>query len=204
MDRKEHWNSSYSSKEPNSWSWYQESPETSIDLIKASGVAATGNIIDVGGGASTLTQALLKENFSAISVLDISSVALEANRKNLGLDGDRITWIESDITSFSTSDRYDLWHDRAVFHFLTDPADQEKYRQVLYKHLKPGGHLIVSTFALDGPKKCSGLDIQQNDAESLHKALGGDRLVLKESREEQHQTPSGKSQKFIYCRFICL
>jgi SAM-dependent methyltransferase len=202
MDRKAHWNKAYSGRDADSWSWFQDSPVVSLGLIKACGLSAGASIIDVGGGGSTLTGELLGQGFTALSVLDISSNALKKSRERLGADvAGGVTWIESDITGFSSDDRFDLWHDRAVFHFLTDAGDRERYREVLFRHLKPGGYLVVSTFAFDGPKKCSGLDIVGNDAESLHEALGGDRLQMLESREEEHVTPKGGKQKFIYGRF---
>ncbi|MBF0444792.1 MAG: class I SAM-dependent methyltransferase [Magnetococcales bacterium] len=201
MDRKAHWDKAYSGREADSWSWFQGSPTVSLGLIKACGLAFDASIIDVGGGGSTLTGELLGQGFTALSVLDISSTALEKSRERLDAAvAGGVTWIESDITGFSTDDRFDLWHDRAVFHFLTDAGDREKYREILFRHLKPGGFLVVSTFAVDGPKKCSGLDIVGNDAQSLHKALGGDRLQMLESREEEHVTPKGGKQKFIYVR----
>ena len=202
MDRKAHWDKAYSGWEADCWSWFQDSPTVSLALIRACGLASGARIIDVGGGGSTLTGELLGQGFTGMSVLDISSAALEKSRERLGDDvALGVNWIESDITGFSTDDRFDLWHDRAVFHFLTDAGDRERYREVLFRHLKPGGFLIVSTFAVDGPKKCSGLDIVGHDAESLHKELGGDRLQMLESCEEEHVTPKGGVQKFIYGRF---
>ena len=203
MDRKDHWNKAYSGWDADSWSWFQDSAVISLSLIKACGLGFDARLIDVGGGASTLAGELLELGYCGLSVLDISSFALEKSRERLGEDlAGGVSWIESDITNFSTDDRFDLWHDRAVFHFLTHADDQERYREALFKYLKPGGFLIVSTFAIDGPKKCSGLDIVGHDAQSLHKVLGGDRLKMLESREEEHVTPKGAKQKFIYGRFI--
>ncbi|MBF0194623.1 MAG: class I SAM-dependent methyltransferase [Magnetococcales bacterium] len=204
MDKKAHWDKAYSGSEADCWSWFQSSPTVSLELIGACGLSLDASIIDVGGGGSTLTGELLGQGFTGLSVLDISSIALKRSRERLGDTAEGVVkWVESDITGFSTIDRFDLWHDRAVFHFLTNAADRQKYREVLFRNLKPGGFLIVSTFAVDGPKKCSGLDIVGHDSQSLHKALGGDRLQLLESRDEEHVTPKGGVQKFIYGRFVC-
>ncbi len=202
MDRKSHWEAVYNSKEVDGWSWYQDRPELSLALIEASGVKKSGALIDVGGGASTLADALLELGYSDLSVLDISESALERLKSRLKDRAELVTWFEGDITNFDCDRRFDLWHDRAVFHFLTKEADRQSYRKVLHKLLKPCGDLIVATFALDGPEKCSNLPTVRYTPQTLHEALGGaGQWELLESRLERHVTPKGGGQAFLYCRF---
>ena len=163
--RKEHWQNIYSEKSASDVSWYQAEPQLSLDLIRASGIGSDEAIIDVGGGASVLVDRLYGSGYSKLSVLDISGNALASARNRLGVIAENIEWIEDDITEFQPTHRYALWHDRAVFHFLTDKSDREKYVDVLEHALLPAGHLIIAAFAIGGPVKCSGLDIVQYDAQ---------------------------------------
>jgi SAM-dependent methyltransferase len=200
FDRKGHWEHIYSDKKSTEVSWYQLSPEISLSLIEDLALAPSANIIDVGGGASTLVDFLLMAGYQNISVLDIAHSAIEQTRDRLQQLADRVEWLEKDVTAFEADIRYDLWHDRAVFHFLTDAEDREKYVESVYRALRSGGHAIIATFNLDGPEKCSGLDIVRYSSETLSDVLG-DRFKLLETRAEEHMTPSGASQHFVYCHF---
>ena len=196
---KAHWESIYTSKASTNVSWYQSEPRLSRDLITRRGITPAAQVIDVGGGASTLVDALLARNFRHITVLDISSAAIQHAKTRLGALADMVTWIEADITNVLLPlAHYDLWHDRAVFHFLTNPADQTSYIQAVKRAVKPGGYVIVATFALDGPPRCSGLEVVRYSADSLHDAFGPD-FQLIESRSETHQTPAKAEQRFVYC-----
>jgi len=181
-------------------SWYQTETKTSWDLIASVGLDKAGRIIDVGGGASILVDRLLNEGFKDLTVLDISSKALGYAKERLGKRAENVTWIESDVTTFTPSNKYDIWHDRAVFHFLTDSEDRKKYVKVMDEALNPGGHLIIASFALDGPPKCSGLDVERYSPEKLSNELGSSFYLIK-SVEEAHITPWQAEQKFIYCVF---
>lgn len=201
FDRKTHWQNIYKEKAPLDVSWYQKEPALSLDLIHRSGVPHDEPIIDVGGGASVLVDYLCKEDFTNLAVLDISANALNSARKRLGDSAEKIEWFEADITEFIPPHQFSLWHDRAVFHFLTDKFDRKKYIKVLNQALRPGGHLIIAAFAIGGPEKCSGLDIVQYDAMKLLAELGEDFKLLKE-RNEVHITPAGKKQEFVYFHLI--
>lgn len=199
-DRKSHWENIYTVKAPMEVSWYQPHPNTSVDLI-TSRLEKTAQIIDVGGGASTLVDDLLSQGFRDITVLDIASAALEKSKMRLCERAASVTWLEADITHTSLPpSHYDLWHDRAVFHFLTDKQDRLSYIRAADESLKPGGYLIVATFAPDGPQKCSGLDTVRYSPDKLQSEFG-DNFQLVESVSEAHQTPFGTEQKFIYCLF---
>jgi SAM-dependent methyltransferase len=200
MDRKQHWESVYTNKSPLEVSWYQTEPRLSLELIAASGVARDAAIIDVGGGASVLVDRLLAAGYTNLSVLDISAQALAHAQRRLGGQAGRVTWLEADITQFVPPQNYHLWHDRAVFHFLTDAADRRRYVEALRHGLVPGGQLIIAAFAIGGPLKCSNLDIAQYDAATLAAELGPEFRLLEE-RSELHHTPSGKDQRFGYYRF---
>lgn len=201
MDRKEHWEKIYRDRLPTEVSWYQVKPQLSISLILATGIGKDKRIIDVGGGASKLVDHLLDLGFNDLTILDVSSTALERNKSRLGERAKNVTWLEADITKLDRPEKYDLWHDRAVFHFLTSQYDINSYIEVMNKALRTGGHLIISTFSLEGPPKCSGLDVVRYSPESLHKEIG-ENIELLESKEETHITPSQVHQKFIYCRLI--
>lgn len=198
-DAKEHWESIYQTKKPNEVSWHQEKPNTSLKLIAGTGLDKNAGIIDVGAGDSKLVDNLLELGFRNITILDISSMALEKAKKRLGNRADAVKWIVSDLREFETSDRYDLWHDRAVLHFLTTKEDINKYVEAIRQFLKPNGYLILSAFSENGPKRCSGLDIKQYSEDSV-KELFSDFEHVK-SFEEGHLTPWEASQIFIYSVF---
>lgn len=199
-DRKNHWEDVYTKKTPKEVSWYQIEPTITLNLIKFIGIDHTSKIIDVGGGASVLVDKLLDQGFQNLTVLDISSKSLQLAKERLGQLSAQVSWIEADVTEFDPPQKYDLWHDRAVFHFLTDPNDRKKYVQNMEKALNSRGHVIIATFAIDGPLKCSGLDVERYSDEKLKNELGGSFELIK-SIEEVHVTPWGSEQKFIYCYF---
>ena len=201
LDKKRHWEAVYEQKSPLDVSWYQSDPQLSLALIQSTGITPEAALIDVGGGASLLVDRLLDSGYRNVSVLDLSAKALAYAQKRLNEMSQRATWIEADITAFAPSVSYDLWHDRAVFHFLTDAEDRSKYVEVLKQSVKPGGHLIIAAFAIGGPTQCSGLDIVQYDAEKLSERLG-EQFQLVEERTELHITPAKKEQQFSYFRFI--
>jgi SAM-dependent methyltransferase len=200
-DRKTHWEDVYRSKSPSQVSWFQGEPELSLQLIGKTGVGLDAAIIDVGGGASTLVDGLYERGYSNLSVLDVSKHALEHARNRMGEKAGELAWFEEDITCFRPTGQFSVWHDRAVFHFLTERADRQSYVSVLRKALKPGGHLIIMAFAIDGPVKCSGLDIVQYDAQKMQTELGKG-FELLETGYETHLTPAGNQQKFAYFHFV--
>lgn len=200
-ERTQHWENIYRSKSPQKVSWYQENPALSLRLIADADIGLDASIIDVGGGASKLVDELCAAGYSDISVLDISGAALNHAKKRLADKACFVQWLKQDITAFTPPRHYALWHDRAVFHFLTEIEDREKYIAVLKKALKPGGHLIIMAFAIDGPLKCSGLDIVQYDPDKLMNELGAG-FELLETGHENHLTPAGSQQKFAYFRLI--
>lgn len=196
---KAHWERVYSSKATNAVSWFQEHAEQSLALIEATGAGRTAAIIDVGGGASTLVDDLLDAGHARLSVLDLSGAALAAARQRLGTRADRVRWIEADILNARLPDRhFDVWHDRAVFHFLTAPADREAYVRQVRHAVRPGGHVIVATFAEDGPQQCSGLPVMRYSHDALHGEFGPAFSLLGKA-SELHPTPFGTVQSFIYC-----
>jgi 2-polyprenyl-3-methyl-5-hydroxy-6-metoxy-1,4-benzoquinol methylase len=202
MDRKAHWENVYGTKAPDAVSWYRPHLETSLALVERAAAEHSAEIIDVGGGASTLVDDLLARGYKNLTVLDISQAALDVARKRLGSAGAGVQWLAGDVTEVALpAQAYDVWHDRAVFHFLTAAEQRAAYvRQVLYA-MKRGGHVIVSTFGPEGPVKCSGLDVMRYDAEALRAEFGA-RFRLVESSKELHQTPFGTTQQFLscYCR----
>jgi len=199
MPRKDHWENVYTTKATDSVSWFQPHAELSLDLIHATGLGKDAGIIDVGGGASVLVDYLLAEGYSDLSVLDLSGAALQAARKRLGDKAEQVRWIEADITQADLPvHRYDIWHDRAVFHFLTDPADRAQYVRTVLRSVKPGGHVIVASFAEDGPEQCSGLPVMRYSSGELHDQFG-DAFELLIHCKELHHTPAGKVQPFVYC-----
>jgi 2-polyprenyl-3-methyl-5-hydroxy-6-metoxy-1,4-benzoquinol methylase len=199
MENKTHWENIYHTKESAQVSWYQLHPQLSLQYIRNTGADKASNIIDVGGGASTLVDHLLDDGFGQITVLDISKEALDVAIQRLAQRAKLVTWLEADITRADLPHHtYDIWHDRAVFHFLTDPQDREAYVKTVEHAVRPGGHVIVATFASDGPEKCSGLDVARYDPQSLHDEFGSG-FELLDSTHENHQTPFGTGQKFIYC-----
>jgi ubiquinone/menaquinone biosynthesis C-methylase UbiE len=200
MNVKEHWNRVYQTKAHNDVSWYQSRPATSLQLIEACGVGKQEDIIDVGGGASVLVDFLLDAGFTSLAVLDISATALAHAKERLCARAGDVEWFEADVTGFTSPHCFNLWHDRAAFHFLTDKADRQKYVQTLNRTLTSDGHVIIATFAIDGPLKCSGLEVARYDASAIAAELGeGFRLL--EQVDETHTTPWGTEQKFSYFRF---
>ena len=201
FDRKAHWQNIYQHKSPLDVSWYQKEPNLSLELIHHAAVQHDEPIIDVGGGASVLVDRLLKEGFTRLSVLDISANALASAKSRLADAGKEIEWIEADVTEFHPPHQFSLWHDRAVFHFLTEESDRRRYARVLTQALRPEGHLIIAAFSIGGPDRCSGLDVVQYDSSRLTSQLG-EGFVLREEMEEIHVTPENKEQKFTYFRFV--
>lgn len=193
----DHWNRVYTTKAADAVSWYQTRPRNSLELIAAANLSPDAPIIDVGGGASVLVDCLLDAGHTALSVLDISAAALDAARTRLGARAGSVRWIEADVREFVSPQRHDLWHDRAVFHFLTDPTDRAAYMATVRRSLNPRGHVVIATFALDGPARCSGLDVAHYDAASLHAEFGTDFQML-DSRRETHITPGGAEQRFTW------
>ena len=199
-DRKSHWEKAWSGKRMQDKSWHQELPSPSLSMIDNAGTHPGEAVIDVGGGASPLPACLLEKGFSDITVLDISAAAIRSAQALLGERGEGIHWIEADITRARLERRYALWHDRAALHFLTRADDQARYVDVLNGAVLPGGQAIIATFAPGGPRKCSGLDIVQYDAELLATVLGPG-WTLAEQSQENHLTPAGGQQKFGFYRF---
>jgi len=199
MDARSHWEAVYGAKSPEMVSWYRPHLEISLGLIEQALPEHSASIIDIGGGESTLVDDLLARGYGNITVLDISETALEVTRKRLGPAAKQVGWLLGDITQTGVmSDSYDLWHDRAVFHFLTERAQRIVYVENVVAAVKRGGHVIVSTFGPEGPTKCSGLDVLRYDAESLHNQFGGP-FQLVTSTTELHVTPFGTTQQFLYC-----
>ncbi|HSK88667.1 MAG TPA: class I SAM-dependent methyltransferase, partial [Anaerolineales bacterium] len=189
----------YETKAPTQVSWYQEHARYSLQFIQNTGVQKTGQIIDIGAGASTLVDDLLAAGFQQISVLDVSGTALQLARQRLGPRAAGVHWIEADITQANLPRQtYDVWHDRAVFHFLTQAADRQRYVAAVQQSVRNGGHVIIATFAPDGPDRCSGLEVMRYSPENLHGEFGSG-FELVDSTYETHHTPFGKEQKFIYC-----
>ena len=198
MNRKAHWENIYSTKRDTEVSWYREHLENSLELILQTGIGRDAAIIDVGG-SSTLVDDLLENGFADVSVLDISAAAIEKSKQRLGRNARKVEWIEADITDVSLPENhYDVWHDRAVFHFLTSAEDRRKYVELVTRSLKTGGHIIVASFGLRGPAKCSGLDVVRYSSGALHDQFGGE-FKLVNSLSEIHRTPFGTTQEFIYC-----
>ena len=198
MDARSHWENVYASKAPDAVSWYRPHLETSLELIEKVAKAHSTSIIDVGGGESTLVDDLLAHEYSNLSVLDVSPTAIEVTKRRLGHAAERVHWIIGDITNTELSpSAYDLWHDRAVFHFLRSVNERAAYVRQVAKAVRPGGHVLVSTFGPEGPTKCSGLEVVRYDAESLHAGFGVHFRLL-ESLKELHKTPFGTIQQFIY------
>jgi SAM-dependent methyltransferase len=197
--RKQHWEEVYRDKSPLEVSWYQTEPRTSLELIAHSGIGRDEPLIDVGGGASLLVDCLQATNHTRITVLDISGRALTHARQRLGARAAEVEWVEADVTQFTPTHRFALWHDRAVFHFLTEAADRQGYVESLKRALRPDGQVIIAAFAIGGPSRCSNLDIVQYDADKLLRELGPD-FRLEEQRTEIHRTPAGKEQQFAFFR----
>lgn len=200
LERQTHWQNVYQTKGERDVSWFQEIPTISLDFIQATGVAADASIIDIGGGASRLADALVAKGYCSVSVLDVSERALATSRDRLGLRAKDITWIVADVTAWQPDKNYHLWHDRAAFHFLTEPADRVAYAECVRKAVRPGGHVIIGTFAPEGPERCSGLPVVRHDAASIGETLGPS-FKLIESHRHDHKTPGGTVQRFQFSRF---
>jgi 2-polyprenyl-3-methyl-5-hydroxy-6-metoxy-1,4-benzoquinol methylase len=199
VDAKTHWEKVYASNAPEAVSWYRPHLETSLALIERAADGYSASIIDVGGGESTLADDLLARGYEDITVLDVSQTAVDVTKKRLGLAAEQIHWLVADITEAHLEPgAYDVWHDRAVFHFLTASDHRTAYVRQVSHAVKPGGHVIISTFGPEGPTKCSGLDVLRYDAESLHDQFGV-RFRLVESSKELHHTPFGTTQQFLFC-----
>ena len=199
MDVKSHWERIYARTAPDSVSWYRAHLETSLALVERAAPARSSSIVDIGAGESTFVDDLLRRDYSNLTVLDVSQTAIDVTKKRLGAAAQRVRWLVGDILEIDLAPKsYDLWHDRAVFHFLTDEEKRAAYVRQVAGAVKPGGHVIVSTFGPEGPAKCSGLDVMRYDADSLHGEFGA-RFRLVESSKELHQTPRGKTQQFLYC-----
>jgi SAM-dependent methyltransferase len=195
----EHWDRVYRTKASDQVSWYAPHLEPSRRLIAETGVRRVDPIIDVGGGASTLVDDLVADGYSALTVLDISPTALQLAQRRLGLLASRVQWIEADVTQADLPpDAFQVWHDRAVFHFLTDAQDRQRYVDTVRRAVKRTGHVIVATFGPEGPLRCSGLDVVRYTPEALHGEFGS-AFSLVEHVEERHQTPFGTIQQFVYC-----
>ncbi|MEE9551753.1 MAG: class I SAM-dependent methyltransferase [Gammaproteobacteria bacterium] len=197
----DHWEKVYSTKPTEKLGWYEPHLQISLRWINDLGLSKDAHIIDIGGGVSTLVDDLLGKAYKSITVLDLSKSALSSVKVRLGKAADSVTWLEGDITTIDLPEQYyELWHDRAVFHFLTVLDQQRKYRDNLLKALKPGGHLIIGTFAPEAPPKCSGLSVQRYSPEQLENTLGGE-FELKRHHKELHITPGGVEQMYLYCHF---
>lgn len=196
-DVRSHWERLYARQPPEAVSWYQAEPALSLALIDATGAGRHTALVDVGGGASRLVDCLLARGWLDVTVLDIALTALEAAQCRLGEQAPAATWTVADVRDYRPERPFDLWHDRAVFHFLTEPADREAYLRSLQAALRPGGHAIIATFGPDGPQRCSGLPVVRYDATTLTDTLGAGFRLLEE-RAEEHVTPAGASQAFRY------
>jgi trans-aconitate methyltransferase len=197
-EQRTHWEAVYRTKAVTETSWYQPVLQRSLELIQAATVPPGAAILDVGGGASTLVDHLLAAGFADVTVLDIASTALAQARVRLGAKAASVQWIAADITTWQPTRRYVVWHDRAVFHFLVDPALRARYLDSLRAALAPGGHVVIATFGPEGPTRCSGLDVQRYSTETLSAVLGS-AFRLMRSQLEEHVTPTGKRQQFLYC-----
>jgi SAM-dependent methyltransferase len=195
-----HWQSIYEERSPEEVSWYEPVPERSLELIDSAGIAEDAPIIDVGGGASALAGRLLSAGYVDITVADISPAALELARAPLGADAERVTWVVADVRDARFGRQFELWHDRAVFHFMVDPGERDAYLSTLKRSLRPGGWLIVATFGPHGPTRCSGLPVRRYGADALAAELGVE-FELDRSELDVHRTPSGTDQQFLYATF---
>lgn len=201
IDGREHWNSIYTRTAQNETSWFQAEPTRSLELLAGLGIAPNSTIIDVGGGDSALVDALVARRVAHVSVLDISGVALARARTRLGAHASEVVWIEADVrTAVLPECAYDAWHDRAVFHFLTSRSDRQRYVETASRSVRPGGAMILATFASDGPRSCSGLPVVRYEADTLAEELG-ESFELVSDLTEDHSTPRGDSQRFLYAVF---
>jgi 2-polyprenyl-3-methyl-5-hydroxy-6-metoxy-1,4-benzoquinol methylase len=198
--RLSHWQNVYKEKAENQVSWFQETPAVSLELIEAAHPKFDSAIIDIGGGASRLVDALVCEGYRDLTVLDVSENAIAMAKARLGEPAEMVKWIVADVTQWEPTRRYDLWHDRAAFHFLTEAPDRTAYVECLASALRPGGHTIIATFAMDGPERCSGLPVVRYDAPRLSATLGN-AFAFVETRRHDHRTPTGGVQRFQFSIF---
>ncbi|MBN8945205.1 MAG: class I SAM-dependent methyltransferase [Rhizobiales bacterium] len=198
--RRDHWDEVYRTKAENEVSWFEDEPTMSLDLMRQAGLTPASSVLDIGGGTSHLVDNLLRLGLSRVTVLDISEAALTAAQARLGPEASRATWIAADVTTWEPAESYDIWHDRAAFHFLAQPADRAAYRRCLAKALKPGAHAVIASFAEDGPERCSGLPVTRYSPQDLATALASV-VELVESRRHSHATPWGSVQKFQFSLF---
>jgi 2-polyprenyl-3-methyl-5-hydroxy-6-metoxy-1,4-benzoquinol methylase len=197
VDRRRHWDRVFDERGPTGVSWYERSPLMSLEMIGLAGIGTREAVLDVGGGASSLAGTLLARGFSDVTVLDLSEVALQASRAQLGPVGARVRWVHSDVLDWIPDRTYGLWHDRAVFHFLVDAEDRERYLTTARSAVRPGGHAVVGTFAEDGPATCSGLPVARYDAQALADAFGAG-FALLGARRQEHRTPGGAVQSLTW------
>ncbi|HWE76737.1 MAG TPA: class I SAM-dependent methyltransferase [Stellaceae bacterium] len=200
VDRQTHWNDTYRSRGEDQVSWFQVNPARSLALIRAAAPDHSAPIIDIGGGASRLADTLLAEGYRDLTVLDIAETGLGKTKARLGAEADKIAWIVADVTRFQPARTWQVWHDRAVFHFLTEPAAQDAYIAALKRGTAAGSNVIIATFALNGPERCSGLPVQRYSPATLASRLDGDFALYAEG-EESHATPFGTTQQFQYAAF---
>lgn len=199
MDERRHWQEVYSRREPDGVSWYRPHLERSLAFIRSTGLPTDARIVDVGGGASTLVDDLLAAGYRDVAVVDLAEAALDAARARLGAKADDVEWIAGDVTALSFPNAsIDFWHDRAVFHFLTEARARAAYLEKVRDAVKPGGYVMVATFGVDGPEMCSGLPVTRYDAAGIHSVFGDAFEKIGEA-EEQHATPWGSAQSFVYC-----
>jgi 2-polyprenyl-3-methyl-5-hydroxy-6-metoxy-1,4-benzoquinol methylase len=198
-DRSEHWNGVYQKRAPNEVSWFQSEARTSLELIEACRCSSSASVVDIGAGASTLVDGLLQRGFADVTLVDIAESALAVTRARLSADRP-VNYVVADITAWQPARTFDVWHDRAVFHFLTEPEDRAAYRRTLASAVPTGSHVILGTFAADGPERCSGLPVQRYSPEALA-AEFADVLSPVETRTERHRTPGGSEQAFVFVRF---
>jgi ubiquinone/menaquinone biosynthesis C-methylase UbiE len=197
FNRQAHWQNVYKEKGENQVSWFQERPTISLELIAAAGAEPNSAIIDIGGGASRLVDALIEKGYRDLTVLDLSEGAVSIAKVRLGQSAALVKWIVADVTQWEPPSRYDLWHDRAAFHFLTEASDRTAYIERLKNALRVGGHAIIGTFALDGPERCSGLPVVRYDAAQLSLMLTPS-FTLLDTRRHEHKTPWGAIQQFQF------
>lgn len=199
MSSKEHWDSVYRTRGSEQVSWYRPHLDRSLAFLEATGLGRDARVIDVGGGASTFVDDLLDRGYTNVTVLDLSAAALDAAKGRLGSRASQVKWICADVTDPQLpSEAYEFWHDRAVFHFLREPAARARYVSAVRRMLKPGGHIVVATFGPHGPEKCSGLDVMHFTPEALHAEFGPEFARLSDA-VEMHTTPWGSEQEFVYC-----
>ena len=197
MSRKKHWEGVYADRSPLEVSWYQTHPALSLSLIKGCGKGPDAAVIDIGGGASVLVDCLLNAGYSRPAVVDISARALRHAKERLGTRAEDVDWFETDVCEFRAPRQFDIWHDRAAFHFLGTEEEQRRYAAAVRRALRPGGCAVIATFAPEGPEKCSGLPVSRHDEDSLLTALGPG-FELLEVCQEEHHTPGGAVQLFNY------